>query len=58
MDELRDTHPLPMQVSPAAAPSRSDTGDEPQRAEGAAVRGFEQGTQRVIQQQTLLQSTA
>ena len=47
----------PMQVSPAAAPSRSDTGGEPQRAGDAAVRGFEQGTQRVTQLQTLLQST-
>ena len=58
MDELRDTHPLPTQVSPAAAPSRSDVGGEPQRAGGGAVRGFEQRTQRVAQQQTLLQSTA
>jgi len=53
-NKLHGMHPhlLPMQVAPATAPRRMDTGGEPQRA------GVEQWTQRVTQQQTMLQSAA
>jgi len=52
MSELRETHLLPTQI----APTRADTGaGKPRMARSLA---FEQGTQHVTQQQTLLQGAA